>query len=166
MRTLVLALGIIAAGTAFAQMPVVKPVEITVGAVFFDGDRDDADVGFMLGLDYYMNKAYGSQTMPFVGIRYHRGEDGGLDLNTYGAHVGVRYGLPANPGTTGNFYLKGALGFYNSDIDVADDSGLGGFAAVGYEMRNNLSIELGYQIGPSVGGYDNKSFYGGVSFRL
>ncbi len=166
MKITVLAIGILAAGSAVAQMPVQKPIEVTAGAVFYTGDRDDSDLGLLLGLDYYLNKAYGSQTMPFIGVRYHRGEDGGLDLNTYGVHVGARYGLPANPGSTGNFYLKGALGYYNSDVDIADEWGLGGFAAAGYEMQNNLSFELGYQIGPSVGGYDNKSFYGAVTFRL
>lgn len=166
MKTTMLAIGILAAGSALAQMPVQKPIEITVGGVLFTGDRDDADLGILLGLDYYMNKAYGAQTMPFVGVRYHRGEDGGLDLNTFGAHIGARYGLPANPGSTGNIYLKGALGYYNSDVDVDDEWGLGGFAAVGYEMRNNLSLELGYQIAPSVAGYDNKSFYGAATFRL
>ena len=166
MKTMIAAIGALATCSAFAQMPVQKPIEITLGAVSYMGDRDDADIGLVAGLDYYLNKAYGAQTMPFVGVRYHRGEDGGLDLNTYGVHYGMRYGLPANRGTTGGFYLKGAIGYYNSDVDIDNKWGLGGFAAVGWEMQQNFGLEVGFQLAPSVGGYDNKSFYGAASFRL
>jgi hypothetical protein len=166
MKTTLLAIGALIAGSAFAQMPVQKPVEITLGGVFYSGDRDDADVGILAGLDYYMNKAYGAQTMPFVGVRFHRTEQGGLDMNTYGAHIGARYGLPAHEGTTGGFYLKGGIGMYNSDVDVDDKWGVGGFAAIGWELRQNLGLEAGFQFAPSVGGFDNKSFYGAATFRL
>jgi hypothetical protein len=160
------AIGMLIVGTAVAQTEVQKPIEITIGGVVYTGDRDDADMGILAGLDYYLGKSYGSQTMQFVGARAHFTDQAGLNLVTYGAHYGVRYGLPANQGTTGNFYLKGALGYYNSDVDVDNDWGLGGFAAIGWEMRQNFGIELGYQFAPSVGGFDNTSFYGAASFRL
>ncbi|MDQ2985532.1 MAG: hypothetical protein M3R13_02265 [Armatimonadota bacterium] len=160
------AVGVLMMSSVIAQMNVQKPIEITLGGVWYTGDRDNADLGFLAGVDYYLGKNYNSQTMQFVGARIHFAEDGGDNLTTYGVHYGIRYGMPANAGSTGNFYFKGAIGYYNSDIDVDDDWGLGGFAAVGWELQQNFGLEAGFQLGPSVGGVDNTSFYGAVTFRL
>ena len=153
-------------GSAIAQMNVQKPIEITLGGVWYTGDRDDADMGFLAGIDYYLGKNYNSQTMQFIGARAHFAEMGSADLRTMGVHYGIRYGMPANQGSTGNFYFKGAIGYYNSDVDVDDDWGFGGFAAVGWEMQQNFGLEVGYQLAPSVNGFDNNSFYGALTFRL
>jgi len=160
------AIGILAIAPAVAQMEVQKPIEVTLGAVVYTGDRDDADLGILAGLDYYLGKNYNQQTMQFIGARAHFADLASLNLVTYGVHYGIRYGMPDTQGSTGNFYFKGALGYYNSDVDVDDDWGLGGFAAVGWEMQQNFGVELGYQFAPSVNGFDNTSFYGAVNFRL
>jgi hypothetical protein len=160
------AIAILLMSQAVAQLNVQKPIEITLGGVLYTGDRDDADAGILAGLDYYIGKNYNQQTMQFVGARAHFTEQSGLNMVTYGVHYGVRYGMPDTQGSTGNFYFKGALGYYNSDVDVDNDWGLGGFAAVGWELRQNFGIEIGYQFAPSVSGFDNTSFYGAVAFRL
>jgi len=157
---------ILAMTSVFAQLNVQKPVEITLGGVVYTGDRDDADTGILAGLDYYLGKNYNQQTMQFVGARAHFADLAGFNLVTYGIHYGVRYGMPATQGSTGNLYFKAALGYYNSDVDVDNDWGLGGFASVGWELRQNFGIEAGHQFGPSVSSFDNTSFYGAVSFRL
>lgn len=151
------------AACASAQHEVQKPFEVSVGAAFFSGDLDDEDTGFLLGLDYYLGKNYGQQTMQFVGARGWFSDH----TTAYGIHYGFRFGVPASQGMSGNLYFKLALGYYNNDIDGLDNTwGLGGFGAVGWEFGTFWGAELGYQIAPETDGVSNQSFFLAASFRM
>ena len=181
MKTIIAAVaGLAMASTAFAgngnnqwgSGP--KQIEISLGGVLFTGDLDTAgfDGGFLAGLDYYLNTgnmAMGPNTKVFVGARGWFAEDAGINVNTWGAHVGLRFGMNANPNSTSmnNLYFKLAVGAYNTDIEgVGDEWGAGGFAGVGWEFQGNAAIEIGYQIAPEVTGINNTSWYGAITFKV
>lgn len=179
MKTTVLIAGILAVGSALATGPtqgaVNKPLEISLGGVWFTGDLADAplnfDGGFLVGVDYYMpmngSYAMGPNTSWFVGGRGWFADKSGQRVNTFGAHAGLRFGMNGGGSGTNNLYFKVAGGIYNTSFDPGSDkTGFGGFVGVGWMLQGNASLEAGFQMGPSNSGINNTAFYGAVTFRL
>jgi hypothetical protein len=162
--------GASSANTGYSQIP--KPFEVSAGGVFFTGDIKsvwDVSNGWLIGIDYHVNQ-FGQNATGFVGARGYFASQNGVKVNTYGLHYGVKFGMPMSSGGAnpmGGLYAKLAGGYYNTDNDQTTNAwGFGGFVAIGWEMQGGFSIEGGYQLGPSVAGDNNTSWYVAGTFRF
>lgn len=169
----VIGLALVTSVAAANAQKVQKPFEITIGVNFWTGDLETVggDSGWVAGLDYYMSQNYGSNSMSFIGVRGWFDTITGTDVSAYGIHYGWRFAFSQGRGMNdpmANLYAKVALGYYGHDIEGAPDVewGLGWFAGIGYTFQGNASIEVGYQAAPDSSGFDNRSWYATVGFRV
>ncbi len=143
-----------------------------VGLGMPTGDHEDAGVDTMVlvGLDYGLgNIGDGSNASTYVGMAGLFGSgDGDFESRSWGGHYGVIFGLSDASGNS-PVYIKLQGGYYNGRIDfgTTDDDkwGFGGQAGIIWMPRrggNDIRVEIGYYMMPSVSSVNNNGWFLGI----
>lgn len=162
---------------------------INVGLTLPTDDHKDAgvDTGFLGSADYYFGAPSGASanTNWFLGIGALFGQgDSDFESTTYGAHVGVAFGL-GRPGEDNPWGLELKGGLYRTELSwreeiVAsgkgsedfdeDETGFGGSIALTYQSKSTngsgLRFALGWYMMPEVRDADNRGWFFTLGFPI